>query len=162
MGTAKPKIAFVAYETPFAPCGGIAAVMDFLPERMAAESGLETLVISPLHFHSEKLCRLAFGGGFDCFEGLHRAQYFAPSEKYDTMLEHALRYGNAYQSQKAQAVNSLFGDSDEILIPEPKIPTCNEWSLIEKLNKEKSRLEKTIASLKKRLEMIEEKIQLAE
>lgn len=80
---------------------------------------------------------LALGGGFDCFEEIHRAQYFAPSEKYDTLIAHALRYGNAYQSQKAQAVNSLFGDSDEVLIPEPKIPDAAEWPLIEKLNREK-------------------------
>ncbi|PHN08433.1 DNA polymerase III subunit alpha [Flavilitoribacter nigricans] len=80
---------------------------------------------------------LALGGAFDCFEGIHRAQYFAPSDKYDTLLEHALRYGNAYQNQKAQAVNSLFGDSDEVLIPEPDIPNCEPWPLIEKLNREK-------------------------
>lgn len=80
---------------------------------------------------------LALGGGLDCFIEMHRAQYFCPSEKYDTLIEHALRYGNAYQAQKAQAVNSLFGDSDEILIPEPKLPECDTWSLIEKLTKEK-------------------------
>ncbi|GJM33665.1 MAG: DNA-directed DNA polymerase [Saprospiraceae bacterium] len=80
---------------------------------------------------------LALGGGFDCFEEIDRAQYFTPSEKYDTLLEHALRYGNAYQSQKAQAVNSLFGDSDEIMIPEPKVPEGPTWPLIEKLNREK-------------------------
>jgi DNA polymerase-3 subunit alpha len=80
---------------------------------------------------------LALGGGFDCFEDTYRSQYFCPSEKYDTLIEHALRYGNAYQSQKAQAVNSLFGDSDEVLIPEPKLPICEPWPLIEKLNNEK-------------------------
>ncbi len=80
---------------------------------------------------------LANGGGFDCFEGTHRAQYFAPSDKFDSMLEHALRYGNAYQAQKAQAVNSLFGDTDEVLIPEPGMPEREPWSLIEKLNNEK-------------------------
>jgi len=81
---------------------------------------------------------LANGGAFDCFEGTHRAQYFAPSDKFDTMLEHALRYGNAYQAQKAQAVNSLFGDTDEILIPEPPMPEREPWSLIEQLNNEKA------------------------
>lgn len=80
---------------------------------------------------------LAYGGGFDCFEEVHRAQYFTPSEKYDTLIEHALRYGNAYQSQKAQAVNSLFGDSEDVMIPEPKVPQRAPWSLVEKLNKEK-------------------------
>ncbi|MCB0548889.1 MAG: DNA polymerase III subunit alpha, partial [Phaeodactylibacter sp.] len=81
---------------------------------------------------------LALGGGFDCFESVTRSQYFAPSEKYDTLLEHALRYGNAYQSQKAQAVNSLFGETDEVMIPEPEIPKCPPWPLLEKLNHEKA------------------------
>ena len=80
---------------------------------------------------------LALGGGLDCFEGIHRAQYFAPSEKYDTLIEHSLRYGNAYQSQKAQAVNSLFGDSEDVMIPEPKVPAAEPWPLIEKLTREK-------------------------
>ncbi|TXB64123.1 DNA polymerase III subunit alpha [Phaeodactylibacter luteus] len=80
---------------------------------------------------------LALGGAFDCFEGAHRAQYFAPSEKFDSLLEHALRYGNAYQSQKAQAVNSLFGDTDEVMIPEPDVPACEPWPLVEQLNNEK-------------------------
>jgi DNA polymerase-3 subunit alpha len=80
---------------------------------------------------------LALGGGFDCFENVHRAQYFTPSDKYDTLIEHAQKYGNAYQLQKAQSVNSLFGDSDDILIPEPPMPESEEWSLIEKLTKER-------------------------
>jgi DNA polymerase-3 subunit alpha len=80
---------------------------------------------------------LALGGGFDCFEGVTRAQYFSPSEKFDSFLEHALRYGNAYQAQRAQAVHSLFGDTDEILIPEPDTPEAPGWTLVEKLRREK-------------------------
>ncbi len=80
---------------------------------------------------------LALGGGFDCFEDIHRAQYFTQSEKYDTLLEHALKYGNAYQNQKADAVNSLFGASEDVMIPEPKVPVAEEWNLIEKLGREK-------------------------
>ena len=80
---------------------------------------------------------LALGGGFDCFEGVHRAQYFAPSSKYDTLMEHALKYGNAYQLQKAESVHSLFGDSDDIMIPEPPMPKAEEWNLIHKLTQEK-------------------------
>jgi DNA polymerase III alpha subunit len=80
---------------------------------------------------------LALGGAFDCFEDIHRAQYFTPSDKYDTFLEHLLRYGNAYQLQRAQAVNSLFGVVDEIMSPEPEVPNREEWPLIEKLTREK-------------------------
>ena len=80
---------------------------------------------------------LVLGGGFDCFPEMHRAQYFVPSDKYDTFLEHLLKYGAAYASQLISAATSLFGVSDDIMIPEPKIPQTEEWGLISKLNKEK-------------------------
>ena len=67
------------------------------------------------------------GGALDCFSEFHRAQYFAPSEKYDTFIEHGLRYGNAYQEQQAESSTSLFADSDEVLIQEPKPPQCEPW-----------------------------------
>ena len=88
-------------------------------------------------FNKKSLDSLVLGGGVDCFGDIARSQYYAPSDKYATFIEHLLKYGNAYQSQKAQSVNSLFGDSDEILIPEPKVPQTAPWSLIEKLTKEK-------------------------
>ena len=80
---------------------------------------------------------LVRGGAFDCFEDTHRAQYVAPSEKFDTLLEHSLRYGQAYQNQKAQAAVSLFGETDEVMIPEPAMPECPPWSLVQKLQYEK-------------------------
>ena len=80
---------------------------------------------------------LVLGGGFDLFPEMHRAQYFVPSDKYDTFLEHLLKYGAAYASQLVSAKTSLFGASDDIMIPEPKIPQSEEWGLITKLNKEK-------------------------
>jgi DNA polymerase III subunit alpha len=79
---------------------------------------------------------LALSGGLDCFEA-DRSLYFTPSEKYDTLLEHALRYGNAYHAQKSQAKNSLFGETDEVMIPEPKLPEHHPWPLVERLNREK-------------------------
>ncbi len=80
---------------------------------------------------------LGYGGAFDCFENAHRAQYFAPSEKYESLIEHALKYGAAYQSQKAFASVSLFGDAqDEVMLTEPALPDCQRWSLLEMLEKE--------------------------
>ena len=81
---------------------------------------------------------LALGGAFDCFEEIHRAQYFAPSDKYDTFIEHLVKYGSAYLKQKISAATSLFGAiQEEVMIEEPPPPDCREWSLIEKLEKEK-------------------------
>ncbi len=80
---------------------------------------------------------LALGGAFDLFEDIHRAQYFAASEKYATFIEHLVRFGNGYQNLKAQSQNSLFGGSDEVLLPDPKVPIAEQWPLIVKLEKEK-------------------------
>ena len=35
---------------------------------------------------------LALGGAFDSFDTAHRAQYFAPSEKYDSYIEHLVKF----------------------------------------------------------------------
>jgi len=82
---------------------------------------------------------LVLGGAFDLFPEIEtRATFFSPSGKYDTFLEHLVKYGQAYQNQKAQATSSLFGDSEEAFIQPPKIPEkAVHWSLIEKLTREK-------------------------
>ena len=80
---------------------------------------------------------LAQGGALDRFNDANRAVYFAPSETYDTVIEHALRFGNAYQNQKQQMTNSLFGDMSDQLLPDPKMPKVIPWNKIELLNKEK-------------------------
>ena len=43
------KIAFIAYETPYAPGGGIAAVLNHLPAALKEASKLPTYVITPFH-----------------------------------------------------------------------------------------------------------------
>jgi DNA polymerase III subunit alpha len=80
---------------------------------------------------------LVLGGALDLFEGTTRSLFYSPSDKYDTFMEHLLKYGNAYQNQRAQTANSLFGDSEDVMIPEPKLPKAEDWSLIEKLTREK-------------------------
>ncbi len=80
---------------------------------------------------------LVMSGGMDCFEGVFRAQYFAPTDSYDTMIEHAIKYGQAVQSQSARTQLSLFGDSTADMFQEPAFPNVPEWTLIEKLTKEK-------------------------
>ncbi len=53
------RIAFVTYETPYAPCGGIAAVMARLPSHVAKASGLPVAVITPFHHRIAKTSSLA-------------------------------------------------------------------------------------------------------
>ncbi|MCH2021321.1 MAG: DNA polymerase III subunit alpha [Saprospiraceae bacterium] len=82
---------------------------------------------------------LVLGGAFDNFE-LDRSIYFTSIDGKMTFLEQILRYGNAYQKQKTEMEFSLFGaDSVNETMPPPKVPTqnINEWSLMEKLKKEK-------------------------
>ena len=69
---------------------------------------------------------------------LHRAAFFAPSDKYESFIEHLLKYGAAHQEDKVMSANSLFGDmSDSVSIPEPAIPKAEPWNLLTKLMREK-------------------------
>jgi DNA polymerase-3 subunit alpha len=79
---------------------------------------------------------LVLGGAFDRFH-TDRAQFFAPSDKFDSYIEHILRFGSEYQQRQASAAMSLFGDISAFDIPEPEPPNANPWSLIEKLEREK-------------------------
>jgi hypothetical protein len=94
--------------------------------------------VEPGTVNKRVLEALTDAGAFDCFETIHRAQYFAPSEKYDSYLEHVTKYANAYQSQLASAASSLFGAIQEEVLPdEPEPPQANPWTLPEKLQREK-------------------------
>lgn len=53
-----PSIAFVTYESPFAPSGGIAAVMSRLPEAVSRASRLPTYVFTPFHSRIAKTTSL--------------------------------------------------------------------------------------------------------
>lgn len=80
---------------------------------------------------------LALGGAFDLFSELHRGSYFVPSGSYDTFIEHLTKYGIAYQLQKEQNQVSLFGDTPDMYIDEPRIVEAEEWDKMIKLEKEK-------------------------
>jgi DNA polymerase-3 subunit alpha len=80
---------------------------------------------------------LALAGGFDCFTNTHRAQYFHKEGDDITFLEKAIKYGSKHQENENSAQVSLFGDSSEVQISEPQIPTCEKWGTMEKLAQEK-------------------------
>ena len=80
---------------------------------------------------------LALAGGFDCFSGTHRAQYFHQEGDNSTFLEKAIRYGAKFQENENSAQVSLFGEASDVQIPEPLVPPCEEWNTMEKLAKEK-------------------------
>lgn len=80
---------------------------------------------------------LALSGAFDSFSDISREQFFAANSKGEQTLEVLMRYGNKIQSEKQNATISLFGSFEAIEISKPEIPKTEEWSPLEKLNKEK-------------------------
>lgn len=52
------SVAFVTYESPFAPSGGIAAVINRLPKALAQASNLPTYVFTPFHYKIHKTTSL--------------------------------------------------------------------------------------------------------
>ena len=81
---------------------------------------------------------LASAGALDAFEGYHRAQYFAKEkENGPTLLEKALKFGQRAQEVEASAKQSLFGGTEELQVSPPKVPECEPWSLVDKLNQER-------------------------
>ena len=80
---------------------------------------------------------LALAGGLDCFEGVHRAQYFNPDGDGITFLEKALRFGAKYQENLNSSQTSLFGEATEEVYQELTIPICESWNNLTRLKKEK-------------------------
>lgn len=81
---------------------------------------------------------LAFAGAFDELGGgITREQYAGVNSKGEQFLEALIRYGNLYQTDKANASASLFGDTEMAEIPKPEIPEGCRWSTLEKLNRER-------------------------
>lgn len=81
---------------------------------------------------------LAYAGALDAF-GVKRGQYFVTLEGNANVLDKAVQYGNKLQLEQQSAQASLFGGSGGggSMLPEPKIPMGDDWTLMEKLNFEK-------------------------
>ena len=79
---------------------------------------------------------LAISGGLDSF-GIQREQYVAGNSGGYTFIDMLSRYGSQYQAAKAEAANSLFGDFGSVEITKPKPVQAQEWSAIERLNRER-------------------------
>lgn len=88
--------------------------------------------------NKKSLESLVHAGAFDCFPEIHRAQYFyAMPNDTVTGIERIIKFGNVFQANKQTQTNTLFGDSVMPAIATPVLPNCPEWSLTEKLDKEK-------------------------
>lgn len=89
--------------------------------------------------NKKSLEALALAGAFDGFSGYHRAQYFLPDKKDGmNLVEKAVRYGGNIQNSVNTQQNSLFGEmTGGNDLTEPTSFASEEWSLLEKLQKEK-------------------------
>lgn len=79
---------------------------------------------------------LVYSGAMDSF-GIDRARYFEPSDKYDTFIEHLIRYGNMYKDAKSSMENSLFGFESTVTLDPPDPPVAQPWQTMYTLEKEK-------------------------
>lgn len=79
---------------------------------------------------------MALAGALDSF-GITREQYVEQGDGKEPFIATLSRYAQQYQTAKNEATNSLFGGFDSIDISKPKPPQVEEWSAIEKLNRER-------------------------
>jgi DNA polymerase-3 subunit alpha len=80
---------------------------------------------------------LALAGGFDSFEGTHRAQYFNPDGDGVIFLEKVIRFGSKYQESQNSSQTSLFGENADQVYQELVIPPSPQWDNLGKLKKER-------------------------
>lgn len=81
---------------------------------------------------------LARAGAFDSFENTHRAQFFFQENSDDSIfIEKIIKFAVKFQERKNSQQVSLFGDTEELVAEDPKMPECKPWSNIEQLRNEK-------------------------
>jgi DNA polymerase-3 subunit alpha len=81
---------------------------------------------------------LVMAGALDSFSEMHRAQYFfIPPGELQSNLEKIVKFGQQVAGSSNNLLNSLFGDAEMPEIAAPKLLNCEEWGLMEKLEKEK-------------------------
>ena len=120
---------------------GKAAVEALVDERK--ENGLFNSVFDLVKridlraFNKKALESIALAGGLDSFGDAHRAQYFQLDGDEVPFLEKIIKFGARFQENENAMQVSLFGGSDEVQIPEPVIPPCEEWGTMEQLKREK-------------------------
>jgi DNA polymerase-3 subunit alpha len=121
---------------------GEAAVEEIIRER--GENGPFTTLfdltsrVSLRAVNKKTLEGLAIGGALDCFETIHRAQYFFPEDSDEpNLLEKAIRYGSNAQNNESNNQQSLFGGTQMVTLTEPTIPACEPWPLIKNWEKKR-------------------------
>lgn len=121
---------------------GEAAVESIIEERQKA-GAFKTVFdlvkrVNQRTVNKKTMESLAYAGAFDCFPEHHRAQFFHAMDDTITGLERIIKYGQIIQTQNSSTANTLFGDLPiSMEIPPPRLPDCEQWSLMQQLNHEK-------------------------
>lgn len=93
--------------------------------------------VNPRTVNKKVYENLVYSGAFDCF-GFHRAQFFTkPENSMLNGIERLIKYNGDYANSQNTSQASLFGGTSDEEIPEPQLPECPEWGLIDKLKHEK-------------------------
>ncbi len=88
--------------------------------------------------NKKSLESLALSGAFDSFGTVTREQFVTPFDNGETFLDTLVRYGNRYQTDKAENTFSLFGETEMLEIAKPEPPkNVERWSDLERLNRER-------------------------
>ena len=80
---------------------------------------------------------LAMAGAFDSMPGMKREHFVSKTNNDEEFVDVLIRYGNKYQQDQYQSMNSLFGDDESFMIARPELPLPTQMSDLEKLNKER-------------------------
>jgi DNA polymerase III subunit alpha len=80
---------------------------------------------------------LILAGSLDSFAGTTRAQYLHTDADGIPFYEKAIRFAAKFQENENSSQVSLFGETSEVVISEPTIPNCEDWSTMEKLARER-------------------------
>ena len=80
---------------------------------------------------------LVLAGGLDSFENTHRAQYFNIDSDGSIFLEKVMRFGSKYQENLNSSQTSLFNEETKNYYQDLNIPSCDNWSNLVRLKKEK-------------------------
>lgn len=80
---------------------------------------------------------MALAGAFDSLPNIRREHFVSSNEKGEDFLDILIRYGNKFQQDKQESMNSLFGDDISFMITKPEMPKVKSFSDLERLNKER-------------------------
>ncbi|MDR2585830.1 MAG: DNA polymerase III subunit alpha [Prevotellaceae bacterium] len=80
---------------------------------------------------------LVYGGAFDSFLSIKRADFFGINEKAETFLDQLIRYGIMMQLDRDKKTNSLFDMHKSVPAVRPEPKPVQDYLEIELLNKER-------------------------